>query len=129
MENHQGGNDYSVENKQTNALSSNKLNALSSNNIPDSLNTNSFKKTWQEWLHYRKEKKHSLTASTIKLQLKKLSQYGEQIAIKMINNSITNGWLGLFELKEKQITPEQIERERRAEEQSKREVERLKNAN
>ena len=59
-----------------------------------------FKSSWESWVQYRIEKKQKLTPSTIKSQLKKLGGYPEDTAIKVIEQSICNGWTGLFELKE-----------------------------
>lgn len=53
---------------------------------------------WAEWVQFRKEKKQALKASTIKYQLKLLSQHIPNHA-KMIEQSIMQGWTGLFELK------------------------------
>jgi hypothetical protein len=58
-----------------------------------------FALAWIEWEQYRKEKKETLTPTTTKRQLKKLATYPEAIAIAMLNNSMDNGWTGLFELK------------------------------
>ena len=60
-----------------------------------------FKKIWGEWVCFRKEKKQTLTASTIKKQNAFLSKYTQDVAIGIIEKSITNGWVGLFEPKEK----------------------------
>jgi len=68
------------------------------------LKTPEFEKIWQEWVDYRKEIKHGLTPGTIKAQFKKLSAYSVDDAIEMINQSILNGWQGLFELKNKSPT-------------------------
>lgn len=58
-----------------------------------------FYSSWIEWEQYKKEKKQKLTDSTAKKQLKFLSGWPEKIAILIINQSITQGWAGLFELK------------------------------
>lgn len=54
---------------------------------------------WNEWEKYRKEKKQRLTPSTIKKQLQFLGGRGDPEIIAIINQSIRNGWTGLFELK------------------------------
>lgn len=55
---------------------------------------------FSEYLEYRKENKmKSLKEVSIKSQLKNLSAYPEQEAIEMIEQSIRNGWTGIFELK------------------------------
>jgi hypothetical protein len=56
-----------------------------------------FSNAWERWNDHRTEKKKKLTPSTSSMQLKKLESVGEARAIKMIDYSIENGWLGLFE--------------------------------
>jgi hypothetical protein len=67
--------------------------------FPQSLDTPSFKETWNRWLVFRSEIKHKVTPSTQSSQFKMLSKYPEPVAIQMLEQSITNGWQGLFELK------------------------------
>ena len=54
---------------------------------------------WQEWEQHRKEKKQKLTPLSIKKQLKFLHGRGKSEIIAIIDQSIMNGWTGLFELK------------------------------
>lgn len=56
-------------------------------------------KMWNEWEVYRKELKKKLTPSTALKQIKFLGGRPELEVIAIINQSITNGWTGLFELK------------------------------
>jgi hypothetical protein len=67
--------------------------------IPSSLNTDRFKKAWEEWDKFRREKRQRLTPSTVAKQMAKLEEWGEPKAIQSINNSIAAGWTGLFEPK------------------------------
>jgi len=57
------------------------------------------KAAWEEWEQYQKEKKKKLTPSTAKKQIKFLGGRAGPEAVAIINQSITNGWTGLFELK------------------------------
>ena len=52
---------------------------------------------WIEWCNYRKEIKKKMTERTVKNQLKFLSQ--QPNPAKCIEQSIKNGWTGLFEEK------------------------------
>lgn len=62
--------------------------------LPDWLD----KKTWEDWVQYRKEKKQKLTPISVKKQLKMLEENkGDHVGI--INQSIQNGWTGLFPLR------------------------------
>ena len=57
-----------------------------------------FRKTWDTWMTYRKERKKPMTTRTVNMQLDDLKKLTEQQAIATINQSIKNGWLGLFAL-------------------------------
>lgn len=59
---------------------------------------------WEEWIQFRKEKKNKLLPSTIKYQYKQLAAKNETEAIAMIRQSIEKGWTGLFDLKDKVIS-------------------------
>lgn len=62
--------------------------------LPEWLN----KEAWNEWVAYRKEQGKKLTERSVKLQIKKLSEdINNHVAI--IEQSIRNGWTGLFPLK------------------------------
>lgn len=57
-----------------------------------------FKTVWDEWIIFRKELKKKLTLSTAKKQMQFLGGRAENEAIEIINQSITNGWTGLFQM-------------------------------
>ena len=67
--------------------------------LPEVLNFPEFKAAWTEWVKYRKEKHQALKESTVKSQIKFLASFPAE-AVEMIQQSIRNGWTGLFELKE-----------------------------
>ena len=52
-----------------------------------------------EFLKYRNELKKKCTKTTINLQVKKLSAYDPKTSIQMLEQSMENGWTGLFEVK------------------------------
>lgn len=56
---------------------------------------------WSEWEQHRKEKKQKLTPLSIKKQLRFLQGRSKLEIISIIDQSIMNGWTGLFELKNK----------------------------
>lgn len=59
-----------------------------------------FKQVWAAWIQYRLEiKKPYKSDMAIQAALKKLSEHPEAVAIKMIEESISNQWQGIFELK------------------------------
>lgn len=58
-----------------------------------------FIRAYNNWYKYRKQKKKTLTERGMELQSEMLKKYPESIAIEIINKSIMNGWIGLFEPK------------------------------
>ena len=65
--------------------------------IPKELDTAKFREAWSDWQRYRAESRKKLTPSTIEKQLASLSKMGEPRAIAAINNSIQQGYQGIFE--------------------------------
>ena len=57
---------------------------------------------WEEWKNYKKEKKQKLTKSTAEKQLQNLQKWHleGQDPNEIIDKSISNGWQGLFPLKQ-----------------------------
>lgn len=68
--------------------------------LPDALQTPEFLAAWEEWQSYRKQKRKTMTESTIKKQIEFLASIGVQDAIISINESIKNGYTGLFQVKQ-----------------------------
>ena len=68
--------------------------------FPTNLKTPEFEKAWKEYLEYRKKghKKSLLPTSQVAL-LKQMSEWGHDAAISSINQSIAQGWQGIFEPK------------------------------
>jgi len=69
--------------------------------LPENLNTEDFKKAWGDWNEHRLEIKKKITPLQAKALLKKMSIWGSEETIARINQSIENGYQGLFELKGK----------------------------
>jgi uncharacterized protein YdaU (DUF1376 family) len=60
-----------------------------------------FERAWANWITYRKQiGKPYRSVMSEQAALKKLSEHPEATAIKMIEESISNSWQGLFELKQ-----------------------------
>jgi len=68
--------------------------------IPDKLNTPDFLRAWEEWQTYRKQRRQTLTAFSIKKQIEFLVSIGAKDAVISINESIKNGYTGLFPVKQ-----------------------------
>lgn len=65
--------------------------------FPDSLNSDSFKKKWLDWLSYRSEIKKPLKSiKSINASLKQLGKYNEAFVCHLIDRSISNSWQGLI---------------------------------
>jgi hypothetical protein len=67
--------------------------------LPDSLNNELFSYAFNSFFEFRNELKKPVTQQSCTAILKKLSKYPCDIAIKMLEQSIENGWQGVFELK------------------------------
>lgn len=67
--------------------------------IPANIDTPAMRAALENWWQYLKEKKKAPSPSTVKAQLAKLAKMGETAAIQSIQQSIENGWQGLFEPK------------------------------
>ena len=65
--------------------------------FPKPLDTPSFKEQWIAYEEYRRENKfRRMGPTTIKTKLAELSEWGEEVAIAQIRQSIGNGWQGIF---------------------------------
>jgi hypothetical protein len=69
--------------------------------IPDNLDMPEFTETWLEWIAYRKEIRKTLKKTAATRQLNKLAKFDVTTAIAMLDNSMTNQWVGIFELDRK----------------------------
>ena len=56
-----------------------------------------FGSAWSDWVQHRKEKRHSLTPTSIKQQFTELASIGEPRSIAAIRHSIAKGYLGIYE--------------------------------
>lgn len=56
---------------------------------------------WADWIAYRRKRKLTVTETTMKAQVKKLADFASRGSPPdlVIQQTITNGWQGLFELK------------------------------
>jgi hypothetical protein len=59
-----------------------------------------FLSAWKSWVAYRKEMKKTLTDSSVQAQCKEFVLWGEAKSIASIEQSIKQGWQGLFEPKQ-----------------------------
>lgn len=71
----------------------------------ENLDNQKFIDAWCEFIEHRKEIKKPMTELAIKKMLKKLAAYPSDIATAMLDQSIENGWQGVFPLKGVVTTP------------------------
>jgi len=64
--------------------------------LPTELQSDRFQSTWNDWLAYRRDRRLTLTERTLRGQLRKLAEMGADRACEAIDQSITNGWAGIF---------------------------------
>ena len=113
IENPQCGNSDSVENKGTNALSDNNINALSTNNknknkkteydilIENYTDNIELRNTIYEFIKMRKGIKKPITSYGLKKMLNKLDRLAsdDDTKVQILDQSIEHSWNGIFELK------------------------------
>ena len=65
--------------------------------FPAQIDTEAFRSAWADWMEYRRERRLTkYKPRSIVAQLKELSEWGEDEAIKAIRDSIRQQWQGLF---------------------------------
>ncbi len=84
--------------------------------IPAELATDSFRRAWDEFCQHRREIRQALKPTGAAGALKKLAGWGEAKAIASIEQSIENGWTGLFEPRgvQSRKSSSQLDKEQRA---------------
>ncbi len=69
---------------------------LDSVEVPAPLNTEEFSAVWTEWLTYRRRHRWSTRPDWAARQLKMLAAHGPAIAIAALQQSMAQGWQGVF---------------------------------
>lgn len=68
--------------------------------LPGVLDTAEFRSAWHDYENHRKASKHSkLTAQGQELKFREMAEWGHDIAVKAIRESIANGYQGIFKTK------------------------------
>jgi uncharacterized protein YdaU (DUF1376 family) len=74
--------------------------------FPANLQSTDFGAAWESYLAYRKSSRlKALAPASVTAQLRNLSEMGHDEAIEAINQSIANGWQGIFPPKNKKPAP------------------------
>lgn len=90
---------HSIKREEGRELESPVSGAAAADELPEGLRTSQFISAWIEWEQHRRESRHKLTPSTRRRQLAQCLQWGPTRAAEAIEQSIANGWQGLFEPK------------------------------
>jgi hypothetical protein len=78
--------------------------------FPANLQSADFGAAWESYLAYRKSSRlKALAPASVQAQLRNLSEMGHDEAIEAINQSIANGWQGIFPPKNKKTAPSKVE--------------------
>jgi hypothetical protein len=95
--------------KKPKPFSENPTEPKKADNVNDSVNVNDsgnefFKNeelnsVFLDFIEHRKQMKKKMTNKAITMMVNKLKNHKPNVAIKMLENSIENGWSGVFELK------------------------------
>lgn len=64
--------------------------------LPERLDNPDFFRTWNEWLDHRRDIKKPLNQNMVKAQLKMMNREGAAVAIETMEQSMAQGWVGLF---------------------------------
>ena len=73
--------------------------------LPLPFESEGFRQTWADWQQSRKEQRKPLTPTAAKAQLAMLAKHDEPTAIAMLEQSIQNGYQGIFPLKTQRQQP------------------------
>jgi hypothetical protein len=96
-------NGYCNKNKNNNKKKKNNNNKSVSASppvvLPQALDNDRFRQTWDEFKRMRAEIKKPLRDTAERKQLEALAKHGLDTAIKMVEQSTANQWQGIFELK------------------------------
>jgi hypothetical protein len=64
--------------------------------LPESLQAPEFLSAWSSFVEHRKDKKAPLTRRAAEILLRRLAKWEVPVAIEALENSIMNGWTGVF---------------------------------
>jgi hypothetical protein len=69
---------------------------MTSINIPDKFTTLNFMSTWSAFLEHRIEIRKPMTIRGAEMMIKKLENHDADVAIAAMQDSVANGWQGVF---------------------------------
>lgn len=85
--------------------------AINFEKLPETLKTDAFQDAWKRFVAYRAERKKPIYQSSMEAKWLQMESWGSDMAVQSIENTIANGWQGIF--------PPQGEKAKKKEESSK----------
>lgn len=85
--------------------------AINFEKLPETLKTDAFQDAWKRFVAYRFERKKPIYQSSMEAKWRQMEEWGSDCAVQAIDNTIANGWQGIF--------PPQGEKTKKKEESSK----------
>jgi len=85
--------------------------AINFEKLPETLKTDEFQEAWKRFVAYRQERKKTIYQSSMEAKWLQMESWGSDMAVQSIENTIANGWQGIF--------PPQSEKAKKKEESSK----------
>ena len=70
--------------------------AVNALELPEQLRTPEFQSAWCDFVKHRREIKKPLTPTQAEVAMRKLNGWGLAAAIEALENSVANGWQGIF---------------------------------
>jgi hypothetical protein len=64
--------------------------------LPDVLNTAEFRSAWEKFVQYRQQKRKPIYQASFTAKWKQMQTWGIENSIKSIEQTIANGWQGIF---------------------------------
>jgi len=64
--------------------------------LPETLKTDAFQDAWKRFVAYRIERKKPIHQSSMEAKWKQMEAWGSDCAVTAIENTIANGWQGIF---------------------------------
>lgn len=76
--------------------------------IPNSLQSKSFRESWESFKQHRNELKRPLSSLSAKTMLRKLEGFGAAAATEMLDAAVIGGWFDVVPPKQTKLSPAQM---------------------
>ena len=91
-------------------IENNKKSAVDFSTLPTVLAGEDFEAAWLRFVKYRAERKKPLYQSSMEAKWRQMEAWGKETAIKAIEETIGNGWQGIFPPKEAPVKKEESQK-------------------